>query len=129
MSLPSPDAFPRAFANAWATRDAAEIAALFAEDADFLSLTGAWAEGRKGISDLLGAELSGAFARAKLVTGRGKQRPLAPGATMILQRFVLSGIVDANGRDAGRIGAVLSAVLVESSGRWQVAAAQFSVEG
>ena len=31
---------------------------------------------------------------------------------MLTQRFVLSGILDAEGRDAGRVGAVLSAVLL-----------------
>lgn len=128
MSLASPDDFARAFANAWSTRDARAIAALFAEDADFLTLTGAWAEGRKAITETLTGELLGAFARAKLVTGRGKRRDLAPGAAQVMQRYVLSGIVDAGGRDAGRIGAVLSATLVGGPQGWQVVSAQFTAE-
>lgn len=129
MSLPAPDAFPRAFANAWSARDARTIAALFAEDADFLTLTGHWAEGRKAIAATLAGEMAGAFSRAKLVTGRTKQRQIAPGATQVMQRYVLSGIVNADGSDAGRVGAILSAVLVEGPQGWTVAAAQFTAEG
>ncbi|MDI3336283.1 SgcJ/EcaC family oxidoreductase [Defluviimonas aestuarii] len=129
MTLPAPDAFPRAFANAWAGHDVKAIAALFAEDADFLTLTGHWAEGRKAIAETLAGELAGAFARAKLVTGRTKQRTLAPGAAQVMQRFVLSGILHPDGSDAGRVGAILSAVLVEGPQGWTVAAAQFTAEG
>lgn len=129
MTLPAPDAFPRAFANAWSARDVTAIAGLFAEDADFLSLTGHWAEGRKAIGEVLAGEMAGAFARAKLVTGRTKLRPLGPGAAQVMQRYVLSGILNPDGSDAGRVGAILSAVLVEGPQGWTVAAAQFTAEG
>ncbi len=129
MTLPSPDAFPRAFANAWSARDVKAIAELFAEDADFLTLTGHWAEGRKAIAETLAGEMAGAFSRAKLVTGRTKQRQIAPGAAQVMQRYVLSGILNADGSDAGRVGAILSAVLVDGPQGWAVAAAQFTAEG
>jgi uncharacterized protein (TIGR02246 family) len=129
MSLPDPAAFPRAFADAWAARDARAMAALFAADADFLTLTGHWAEGRKAIAGTVAGEMAGAFARAKLVTGRTKARGLAPGVAQVMQRYVLSGILNADGSDAGRIGAILSATLVEGAEGWQVAAAQFAAEG
>jgi uncharacterized protein (TIGR02246 family) len=129
VTLPGPDAFPRAFANAWSAHDVKTIAGYFAEDADFLTLTGVWAEGRKAITEVLAGEMAGAFARAKLVTGRTKLRPLAPGAVQVMQRFVLSGILHPDGSDAGRVGAILSAVLVEGPQGWTVAAAQFTAEG
>ncbi|MDW4550423.1 SgcJ/EcaC family oxidoreductase [Defluviimonas sp. D31] len=129
MTLPAPEAFPRSFANAWSARDAKAIAALFAEDADFLTLTGHWAEGRKAVEETLAGEMAGAFARAKLVTGRTKIRAVAPGAAQVMQRYVLSGIVNADGSDAGRVGAILSAVLVDGPQGWSVAAAQFTAEG
>ncbi|MEI2808042.1 SgcJ/EcaC family oxidoreductase [Albidovulum sp.] len=128
MNLTDAAAFPRAFADAWAARDARAMAALFAADADFLTLTGHWAEGRKAIAAVVAGEMAGAFARAKLVTGRAKARSLAPGVAQVMQRYVLSGIVNADGSDAGRVGAILSAVLVEGSEGWQVAAAQFTAE-
>ncbi|MGL4279133.1 MAG: SgcJ/EcaC family oxidoreductase [Albidovulum sp.] len=128
MTIASPDQLPRSFAAAWAVRDADRIAALFAEDADLLSLTGHWAEGRKEIAETFAAELAGAFQRAKLVTGKAKLRDLAPGVTQVMQRFVLSGILNPDGSDAGRVGAILSAVMVQGPGGWSIAAAQFTAE-
>lgn len=129
MSLTTPADLPRAFAQAWGTRDARVLADLFAEDADFLSLTGGAAEGRAAIAELLAGELAGAFSRARLVTGRCKLRPLGAEAAVLIQRFVLSGIVHANGQDAGRVGAILAATLALQSGGWQIVAAQFVPEG
>ncbi|WP_050522270.1 SgcJ/EcaC family oxidoreductase [Pseudorhodobacter wandonensis] len=126
----SAEEFPRAFAKAWGARDAAGIAALLAEDADMLSLTGGWAEGRRAVQTLLRDELSGMFSQSRLVTGKMRLRPLGPGAAVLQQRFVLSGLVDAAGRDLGRMGAMLIAVLVARSGGWQAITVQFStVEG
>ena len=129
MTLADPGDFPRAFSNAFSSRDLGAIAALFSKDADFLSLTGHWAEGRKAISETLKGEMAGAFSRAKLVTGRTKARMLTPVTAHVMQRYVLSGILSPEGTDIGRVGAILSAVLVEKPGGWQVAAAQFTVEG
>ncbi len=124
----SAEGYARAFAQAWLAQDTAALGRLFAPDADFLSLTGAWAEGRTEIERTLRAELKGAFARAKLVTGRAKVRPIAPGAAVVHQRFVLSGVLNADGSDAGRIGAILMAVLVWEAGVWSAVSAQFTAE-
>ncbi|MCE6951640.1 SgcJ/EcaC family oxidoreductase [Cereibacter sphaeroides] len=108
----TPDEFPRRFAALWGVRDAEALADLVAEDGTMLTLTGLWCEGRKEILAALRAELAGAFARSRLVSGKTDVKPLGPGATLLHQRFVLSGLVDAEGRDAGRIGAILTAVLL-----------------
>lgn len=129
MTLAAPADLPRAFAAAWGARDAAALAALFAEDGDFFSLTGGTAEGRAAIAELVASEFSGAFARARLVTGRTRVRPLGPHAAVVLQRFVLSGLVHADGADAGRLGALLAATLAATPQGWVVVAAQFVPEG
>jgi uncharacterized protein (TIGR02246 family) len=123
--LTAPDDFPRAFVAAWSRRDAAALAALCAEDADMLTVTGLWCEGRARIREVLQAELDGAFAQSRLVTGKGRLRPLGPGAAVLSQRFVLSGIVDAEGRDAGRVAVVLSAVLLARADGWQACTLHF----
>lgn len=128
MSLPEPEALTRAFAHAFSSQDAEALAALFAEDGDFLTLTGAWAEGREDIARTIAAELAGVFARARLVTGRTKLRPVFPGVVQVMQRFVISGISAADGSDAGRIGAVLSALMTRENGAWRVVSASFSGE-
>ncbi|MEI4485874.1 SgcJ/EcaC family oxidoreductase [Frigidibacter sp. MR17.14] len=128
MSFSTPDDFARQFAQAWGARDVAALVSLFSEDADLLTLTGAWAEGREEIGNVLSGELAGAFARAKLVTGKAKVRAIGPQAAVVMQRFVLSGIRNADGSDAGRIGTVLSAVVAPGGDGWQVRQATFSVE-
>lgn len=128
MSFDTPDALPRAFAKAWGARDAQMLAGFFAADADFLSLTGGMATGREEIAELLAGELAGAFSRARLVTGKTKLRPVGPEAAVMLQRFVLTGIVHADGSDAGRIGCTLAATMGLSDDGWEIVAAQFVVE-
>jgi len=128
MSFETPDDLPRAFARSWGARDALTLASYFVPDADFLSLTGGAAVGREEIAELLAGELSGAFARARLVTGRVKMRPVGSEACVVIQRFVLSGIVHADGSDAGRVGAMLAATMGLSDAGWQIVAAQFVVE-
>lgn len=122
----TPDDFTRAFAALWGQRNADGLAALVTEDADMLTLTGAFCEGRKAIAQTLADEFAGTFARSRLVTGRAKLRPLGPGAAVLHQRFVLSGLIDDAGRDLGRLGAVLSAVLVAKPDGWQAVTLNFS---
>lgn len=126
--LPSPEDLPRAFAHTWGARDAAALADMFTQDAEFLSLTGGIAEGRDAIAELFAGELAGAFSRARLVTGKTRVRPVGSEVVVLSQRFVLSGIVNADGSDAGRIGALLCATMGQFNGGWQIVAAQFVVE-
>lgn len=129
MAAESPEAYTRSFAQAWLAQDAAGLGALFAEDADFLSLTGAWAEGRGPVEKLVRGEWKGAFAKARLVTGRMKLRPLGPGVAVVHQRFVLSGLRNEDGSDAGRIATVLIATLARQPAGWVAVSAQFTAEG
>ncbi|GHE00046.1 hypothetical protein U879_10115 [Defluviimonas sp. 20V17] len=128
MGLEGPDAFARAFSGAWLARDVAGLTGLFTEDADFLTLTGEWAEGRQAIARTVTGEMKGAFARARLVTGRAKLRPLGKDMAVVHQRFVLSGVLNPDGTDAGRIATILMAVLLRDRTGWQAVSAQFTVE-
>lgn len=118
LALPAPEDFVARFGAAFAARDAAAIAGLCAEDAGGLSLTGGWAEGRAELERLWAADFVGALAQSRLVTGKGRLQRLTGGVALVQQRFVLSGITDAAGRDAGRLGAMLSAVLTEGAAGW-----------
>ena len=100
----------------------------FVEDADFISLTGGVAESRKQIEEIFAGELAGAFARARLVTGKTRVRPLGKHVAVVTQRFVLSGLVHADGADAGRIGAVFAATMAQTNNGWRIVSAQFVVE-
>ena len=129
MPSDTAEGFARAFSQAWLMQDTAGLAALFAQDADFLTLTGQWCEGRAAIEWVMKAELKGAFARARLVTGRSKLRPLGPEMAIVHQRFVLSGILNADGTDAGRVATMLIAVLQRGAEGWTAVSGQFAVEG
>ncbi|QCO56503.1 DUF4440 domain-containing protein [Pseudorhodobacter turbinis] len=120
------ESFSRIFAQLWGARDVAGLAALMAEDAEMLSLTGGWAEGRAEIEALLASEFAGAFGRSRLVSGKTRLRTLGPGTVVLQQRFVLSGLLDGEGRDIGRTGAMLIAVLVAGPDGWQAVTLQFS---
>jgi uncharacterized protein (TIGR02246 family) len=124
--MTGPEDFSALFAAAWLRRDAAALANLAAEDADMLTLSGLWCEGRPAIESALASELAGTFAHARLVTGRTRLRPLGPGAAVLSQRFVLSGLIDAEGRNIGHLGTVLSAVLVARADGWQAMTLQFT---
>ncbi len=129
MSLADPADFPRAFALAFSARDLGAIGRLFTPDADFVSLTGAWSEGREAVEEVLAAELAGTLARVRLVTGRTRLRAVAPGVAQVVQRFVLSGLSHPDGSDAGRLGVILTALLCEGAEGWLAVSAQFSPEG
>ena len=118
VALPAPEDFVPRFGAAYAARDAAALARLCADEVGGLSLTGGWAEGRAELERLWAADFAGALAQSRLVTGKGRLQRLAGGVALVQQRFVLSGITDAEGRDAGRLGAMLSVVLAEGAGGW-----------
>lgn len=124
--IAAPEDFARAFAALWGARDADGLAALVVEDGDMLTLSGAACEGRAEIAGVLAAEFAGTFARSRLVTGKGRLRPLGPGAGVLHQRFVLSGLVDEQGRDMGRIGALLTAVLIATQEGWKAVSLTFT---
>jgi len=128
VSLMQPADLPKSFAALWGARDAEGLAALFTEDGELISLTGGTAQGRAPIAELLAGEFAGAFQRARLVTGRSRLRPVGNEAIVLMQRFVLSGLIDAAGNDAGRIGAAFCATLERAAGGWQIVAAQFVPE-
>ncbi|NEX47805.1 SgcJ/EcaC family oxidoreductase [Pseudotabrizicola algicola] len=122
--------FPRAFAQAFGSQSAEALAALFAEDGSFHMLTGHWAEGRSQIAKGMQMEFAGLSRMARLVTGKTALRPLGPGAAVLHQRFVVTGLRDASGGELPRIAALLTAVLAAKGEGWLALTATFAmVEG
>lgn len=104
--------FSRALAYAFGDHDATAMAALIAADGTCLTLTAGWAENRETALALFGAEFSGIFARARLVSGKGSVLPLGPGLSLLRQRFVVSGALSETGEEMPRFAAQLVAVLM-----------------
>ncbi len=121
----TPEGFAKLFAAAFGRQDAAGVAALLAEDADVLTLTGAILSGAKAAEAAFAGEFSGIFAASRLVTGKVKLRDLGTGVAIVSQRFVVSGARDEARQDLPRFGALLTAVVTAEAG-WRAVSLTFS---
>ena len=101
MPLDEPADMPRAFATAWMARDATALAALFAEDADFVNVVGIWWEDRAAIRKAHHYGLTTFFRASRLTVGRVKLRDLGTSA-VVHARMILSGQIAPDGTEAGR---------------------------
>ena len=104
------------------------MAALLAEDADVLTLTGAMLSGAKEAEAAFAGEFSGIFAASRLVTGKVKIRDLGAEVSIVTQRFVVSGARDEAGQEMPRFGALLTAVVTVQTG-WRAVSLTFSATG
>ncbi|NBE08080.1 SgcJ/EcaC family oxidoreductase [Paragemmobacter ruber] len=123
----TPEDFPRAFASAFAAQDAPALAALLHDEADLITPTGQYAEGRTAIESALAAEFAGVFRAARLVKGKLRLRPLGPGAALVTQRYVVTGAQNESGAELPRCALVLTATLAATPQGWQALAAQLSL--
>ncbi|MEM8850246.1 MAG: SgcJ/EcaC family oxidoreductase [Pseudomonadota bacterium] len=118
-----PDAFVPAFTAAWAARDGEALAALFADDADFVNVVGIWWEDRPAIAKAHSYALGSFFAHTKLTAGRVKRRDL--GDVVVLHaRMALVGQIAPDGTKAGARTTILSFVLHRRAGAWACVSAQ-----
>ncbi len=120
----TPDEVPLAFTEAWMARDADALAALFAEDADFVNVVGIWWEDRPAIAKAHGYALRSFFAETKLVPGRIKTRMLGTDAALVHCRFRLTGQKTPDGGGADARSTILLFVVSRVETGWQVIAAQ-----
>lgn len=124
MTVSSPADFPTAFAEAWHSREGARIGALFAEDADFVNVTGLWWRNRAAISKAHGYALTSFFARTVLTPGVITTRMLGPDHAVVHCRFRLEGQTAPDGSIAGDRQTILIFVLRRTDEGWQAVAAQ-----
>lgn len=118
-----PEDIPAAFAAAWAARDAKALAALFAEDADFVNVVGLWWHDRATIERAHAYGLSTFFAESLLMPGVIRTRDLGEVA-VVSCRFTLTGQRLPDGGVAGPRRTILTFVARDVPQGWQVVAAQ-----
>ncbi|SMX33869.1 SgcJ/EcaC family oxidoreductase [Actibacterium lipolyticum] len=116
--LAQPQDFGQAFVDAWMARDGAALAALFAEDADFVNVVGLWWEDRAAIAKAHDYALKSFFSRSTLVLGKAKLRPLGDDVVLVHQRFILTGQLSPTGTETGRRATLMSVVLERRGGGW-----------
>ncbi len=124
MTLAAPEEMPGAFAAAWMARDADALAALFAEDADFVNVVGIWWEDRGAIRAAHHTGLTTFFRDSRLSPGRVKLRQVAPGAAVVQARMILTGQRAPDGTEAGPRHTILTFVMAERAEGWVCVAAQ-----
>lgn len=124
MSLAAPEDLPKAFRVAWMARDAAALAALFAEDADFVNVVGIWWEDRAAIEAAHHYGLTTFFRDSRLSVGRVKVRRIGTEAAVVHARMILSGQIGTDGEVAGTRHTILTGVMERRNGGWLCVAAQ-----
>jgi len=118
-----PEDIPAAFAAAWMARDATGLAALFAEDADFVNVVGLWWHDRAAIERAHAYGLATFFAESTLIPGVIRCRLLGDVA-VVSCRFTLTGQRLPDGAVAGARRTILTFVARAQGQGWQVVAAQ-----
>lgn len=124
MRIAAPEDFPIAFADAWHSRDGHRIGALFAEDADFVNVTGLWWRNRSAISKAHDYALKSFFYDSTLKPGATSTRWLGPDNAIVHCRFTLKGQTAPDGSIAGDRQSILIFVLRRTDEGWQAVAAQ-----
>ncbi|WP_085836163.1 YybH family protein [Aquimixticola soesokkakensis] len=114
---------PRAFARAWGARDASAIAALFAEDADFVNVVGLWWRNRSAIARAHAYGLTRIFAQSDLRVGSVTCRDLGTVA-VVHARLHLSGQTTPQGAKAEARQTVMSFVMQRQEAGWLCVSAQ-----
>ena len=119
-----PDDIPHLFAEAWNKRDATALAALFAENADFVNVVGLWWQNRSAIEKAHHYGLTTFFAESLIAVRRTKVRMIGPDAAVIHARWKLTGQIDSTGKSLEPRSAIMVFVAERVADRWIVQAAQ-----
>ena len=123
-ALERPEDMPEAFAAAWHERDGSAIAALFADDADFVNVVGIWWEDRASIARAHDYALGSFFRYTTLKVGRTKVRRLGDTAAIVHARMILTGQTSPRGEAAGRRNTLLTFAMERRTDGWVCVAAQ-----
>ena len=124
MTVAAPEDFPQAFTDAWHTRDGRQIGALFAEDADFVNVTGIWWRDRAAIAKAHDTALKSFFSETKLAPGAIRTRMLGTGHAIVHCRFHITGQLAPDGTTADPRTTILVFVLQRTRTGWQAVCAQ-----
>jgi len=125
MTTPQrPEEIPQRFAEAWNAKDARALAALFAEDADFVNVVGLWWHNRQDIEKAHHYGLTTFFAQSHIALGRIKVRRIGPEVAVIHARWKLTGQIDRQGNTLEPRAAVMVFVATQTPEGWIVQAAQ-----
>jgi uncharacterized protein (TIGR02246 family) len=120
----NPESIPAGFVAAWNLRDAAGIAALFDDDAEFVNVTGLWWHDRAAIERAHAYGLTRIFSQSVLELLEVRVKSLSPDIAVVHARMRLTGQNPAAGVAAPRPRRnIFSFVVHRTSGGWRCASA------
>ncbi len=124
MTIHSLDDIPAVFANAWNSGDAKTLALLFAEDADFVNVTGIWWRRRRAIEKAHDYALKRYFRDARLTLETCETRRLGASVAVLHLLWRLDGQYAPDGTEAESRKAIMIMITERRDEGWVVVAAQ-----
>lgn len=125
MKDSEPEIIAQRFVEAWNRRDAAAIAALFDENAEFVNVTGLWWHNRRDIEKAHDYGLKTIFQQSTLSLIRTKVKFLSDDIAVVHAKMKLSGQTPVAGVSQPGIRRTLfSFVMHRAQGQWRCASAQ-----
>lgn len=113
------------FGDAWDRRDADAIAALFADDADFINVVGLWWTSRLSIERSHRMGFERIFGRSTLTLDSIGERRLGESAAVVTVKWTLEGQLDPEGDPADTRVGIMSFVAAKlADGSWLAVHAQ-----
>ncbi|GAB3702924.1 SgcJ/EcaC family oxidoreductase [Corynebacterium nasicanis] len=122
--LDRPEAVVSGWEDAWNRADADALAALFAEDADFVNVVGLWWHKRSDIRRAHTYGFERIFPGSRITMETPRVRLLGSAAAVVHSRWHLVGQVSPEGEPAGQRDGVFTFVLEKRPAGWITVAAQ-----
>lgn len=116
LPIESPDQIPLQFVEAWNLRDASSIAELFAEDAEFVNVTGLWWHSREAIEKAHAYGLKVIFKDSTLSIRKLQVKSIHPEIAVVHARMQLVGQAATPGTSTPGVRQTLFSFVVQQTG-------------
>lgn len=124
LVVSNPEDAATAFGDAWNRHDMDDLAALFAEDANFVNVVGLWWKNRTEIARAHRATHETMFRNSRLEGAVSSVVELAPGLASVHYTWSLTGASAPDGAPAGTRQGILLLVVKEEQSGWRIKVAQ-----
>ena len=115
---------PQAFCDAWAKHDGHQLAAIMADDVDFVNVGAHWLHGRADFEKYHSRLLGGRFKEATLTLLQTEVRFLQPDMAVVHWSWKIAGDRNFDGTPRQPRFGLMTMVAQKRSGVWQVVVAQ-----
>ncbi len=110
------------FAASWNRHDPEALAALFADDADFVNVIGLWWRGRAEIAERMRGNHATIFRESRLTPDQTRVRFLRPDVALVHTTWELAGQRTRDGRAVPPRTGIATFVLAKRDGTWSISA-------